>query len=50
MISPEFIGAVKIKTFALKKPIAIQLAVMGSKSIINYGTNTTINIDGKELR
>ena len=42
MISPEFTRAAKIKTFALEKPIGIQLAVMGSKSVINYGTNTTI--------
>ena len=33
-----------------QKPIGIQLAVTGSKSIINYGANTTINIDGKELK
>ena len=39
MISPEFTRAVKIKTFALEKPIGIQLAVMGSKSVMNYGTN-----------
>ena len=42
MISPEFTRAAKIKTFALEKPIGIQLAVTGSKSVINYGTNTTI--------
>ena len=50
MISPEFTRAGKIKTFALEKPTGIQLAVTGSKSIINYGTNTTINIEGKELK
>ena len=50
MISPEFTQAAKIKTFALKKPISIQLAVMGSKSVTNYGTNTTIRINGKELK
>ena len=42
IISPEFTQAAKIKTFALEKPISIQLAVTGSKSVINYGTNTTI--------
>ena len=26
------------------------MAVTGSKSVINYGTNTTIRINGKELR
>ena len=50
MISPEFTRVAKIKAFTLGKPIGIQLAVMGSKSIINYGTNTTINIDGKKLK
>ena len=50
MISPEFTRAAKIKTFALEKPIGIQLAVTGSKSIINYGTNTTIQINGEELK
>ena len=48
MIFPEFTRAVKIKTFALEEPIGIQLVVMGSKSIINYGTNTTINVSGNE--
>ena len=50
MVSPEFMRVAKIKTFALEKPIQIQLAVMGSKSIINYGTNTTINVNGSELK
>ena len=50
MISPEFTRAVKIKNFALEKPIRIQLAVKGRKSIINYGTNTTINVNGCELK
>ena len=50
MISPEFTWAAKIKTFALEKPIGIQLAVTGSKSAINYGTNTTIKINGEESK
>ena len=50
IISPEFTGAAKINLFTLEKPVGIQLAVTGSKSVINYGTNTTINIDGKELK
>ena len=49
MISPNFIRAVKIKPFPLDKPIGIQLAVTGSKSAINYGTNMTIKYDEKEL-
>jgi hypothetical protein len=31
-----------MKTFALEQPIALQLACIGSRSTINYGTNTTI--------
>ena len=50
MISSEFTWAVKIQTFALEKPIGTQLAVTGSKSVINYGTNRTIKINGKELK
>ena len=32
------------------KPIGIQLAVTGSKSIINYGANMTIKYNEKELK
>jgi hypothetical protein len=31
-----------MKTFALKQPIALQLACIGSQSIIYYGMSTTI--------
>ena len=50
MIFPKFTRAAKIKTFALEKLIGIQLAVTGSKSVINYGTNTTIKINGEESK
>ena len=50
MISSKFTQAAKIKTLALEKPIGKQLAVMGSKSIINYGTNMTIKINSEELK
>ena len=46
----ELTRAANIKTFTLKTPIGVQLAVMGSKSVINYGTNTTINVNGRELK
>ena len=46
-ISPKFTQAANIKTFILEKPIRIQLAVMGSKSVINYGTNMTIKMNDK---
>ena len=50
MISPSFIRAAKIEPFPLDKPISIQLAVTGSKSVINYGENATIKYNGKELK
>ena len=50
MISPSFIRAAKIESFPLDKPIGIQLAVTGSKSVINYGMNTTIKYKGEELK
>jgi hypothetical protein len=36
-----------MKTFALEQPIALQLAYIGSRSTINYGTNTTIKFGCK---
>ena len=36
-----------IKMFALEKPIALQLACIGSRSMINYGTHATIKIGCK---
>ena len=36
MISPNLIRVAKIEPFLLDKPIGIQLAVTGSKSVINY--------------
>ena len=50
MISPSFIRAAKIEPFPLDKPIGIQLAVTGSKSVINYGANATIKYNEKESK
>ena len=50
MISPNFIRAAKIEPFLLDKPIGIHLAVTGSKSVIDYGANTTIKYEGRELK
>ena len=47
MISLNFIRAAKIEHFPRDKPIGIQLAVTGSKSVINYGANTTIKYNEK---
>ena len=50
MLSPNFIRVAKIGTFLLDKPIGIQLAVTGSKSVINYGMNVTIKYEGREWK
>ena len=49
MIFPVFTSG-RNQIFMLEKPIRIQLAVMGSKSVINYGTNTTIDIDSNKSK
>ena len=40
----------KIEHFPLDKPIGIQLAVTGSKSVLNYGVNATIKYNEKESK
>jgi Zinc knuckle len=47
LLSPEFTCATGMKMFALEQPIALQLACIGSRSTINYGTNTTIRFGRK---
>ena len=47
LLSPEFMRATGIETFALEKPIALQLACIGSQSMINYGTHMTIKLGHK---
>ena len=44
LLSLEFMRATGIKIFALEKPIALQLACIGSRSMINYRTQVTIKI------
>ena len=46
MLSSNFIRVAKIEPFPLDKPIGIQLAVTGSKSVINYGANASIKYTG----
>ena len=40
----------RIKTFALEKPIALQLACISSQSMINYGTHATIKLGHKVVK
>ena len=50
LLSLEFTRATGIKTFALEKPIALQLACIGSQSMINYRTHMTIKIGHKVVK
>jgi hypothetical protein len=50
MLSPEFTRATGIKTFALDHPITLQLACIGSRSMINYGTQTTIKFGRQTVK
>ena len=47
LLSLEFMQATGIKTFNLEQPIALQLACISSRSMINYGTLVTIKIGCK---
>jgi len=42
MVSPDFACAMGMALAKLEQPIGLQLACVGSKSTINYGTETTI--------
>ena len=42
MVSPDFARATGMKLTKLEQPIGLQLACVGSKSTINYGTKATI--------
>ena len=42
MVSPNFAHATGMKLTRLEQPISLQLACIGSKSTISYGTKATI--------
>ena len=42
MISPDYIRAMGILIFKLEHPVGLQLACVGSKSMINYGARSSI--------
>jgi Retroviral aspartyl protease len=49
MISPEFTRMTGMKTFMLEQPIALQLACIGSRSTINYGTHAIIKFGDHDI-
>ena len=42
MISPSFVGVTRLSTIELEMPMALQLAVSGSRAKINYGTRARV--------
>jgi Zinc knuckle len=49
-ISPDFTHATGMKTFTLEQPIALQLACVGSRCTINYGTHATIRFGDRNIQ
>lgn len=49
-ISPEAVHVAHVDLFELAEPMTLQLGCVGSKSRINYGTNSEIQIAGKSFR
>jgi hypothetical protein len=49
MISPEFTCATGMKNFVLEQPIALQLACVGSRRTINYGTHVIIKFGDRDI-
>ena len=49
MISPDYVRATGIPIFKLEHPVGLQLACMGSKSMINYGAKSSIVFGNKHV-
>ena len=50
MISPNYAQSMGVKTFKLEQPIGLQLACVGSKSMINYSAKSTIAFGNKHFK
>ena len=48
MISSDFARATRLQLTRLDKPVTLQLACQGSKSMINHGLNATIDVAGQQ--
>ena len=49
MISPNYVWATGIPIFKLEHPVRLQLACVGSKSMINYGAKSSIVFGNKHV-
>jgi hypothetical protein len=45
-VTPAFCQVAEVPVFNLTEPYVVQLGMLGSKSSINYGTETTISMGG----
>ena len=50
MVSPDFACATGMKLSKLEQSISLQLACVGSKSTINYGTKATIAFGNTHIK
>ena len=48
MISSDFAWATRLPLTRLEKPVTLQLACQGSKSMINHGLNVTIDVASQQ--
>ena len=46
MMSPNFARAAKLRVVPLERPVNLQLAIVGSRSIVNYGTSGRVTFGG----
>ena len=50
MISPDYVRATGIPTLKLESPVGLQLACVGSKSMINYGARSSIVFGNRHVK
>ena len=50
MVSADYVRAARIPLKPLAKPVTLQLACQGSKSMINHGITATINVMGQIVK
>ena len=45
-ISPDFVRISRVSAFSLSHPVGLQLGCVGSRSRINFGVRTKVELDG----
>ena len=49
-MSPDFARVSKTRLFKLDHPVGLQLGCVGSRGVINHGTNASMNMIGVDTR